>query len=68
MILCSVSVKDFFYQDLAELVLPFSRLLDPENEEIEVPTDPRFQIAKYMDSFAKRAAQVGHRSTSGKLR
>jgi hypothetical protein len=57
-ILGSVPVRDFFYQDLAELVLPFSQLLDVENEEIEVPSDPRFQIATHMDNFIKRAAQV----------
>jgi hypothetical protein len=61
-ILGSVSVRDFFYQDLAELVLPFSQLLDVENEEIEVASDPRFQIAKHMDNFIKRAAQVCHRA------
>ena len=67
-ILGSISVKDFFYQDLAELVLPFSQLLDGENEEIEMPSDPRFQIAKHMDSFIKRAAQVRRCSKSGVLR
>lgn len=57
-IIDSIPVKDFFYHDLAELVLPFSDLLDRQNEEIEIPSDSRFQIAKHMDNFVKRAAQV----------
>ncbi|KAK2772115.1 hypothetical protein FQN53_004767 [Emmonsiellopsis sp. PD_33] len=56
-ILGSVSVKEFFFDELAELVLPSSRLLDPKNEEVELPSDSRFQIAKHMDNFVKRAAQ-----------
>ncbi|PGH18870.1 hypothetical protein AJ79_00286 [Helicocarpus griseus UAMH5409] len=56
-ILGSVSVKDFFFDDLAELVLPYSQLLDPKNEEVEAPSDSRFQIAKHIDNFVKRAAQ-----------
>ncbi|EEH43449.2 uncharacterized protein PADG_08374 [Paracoccidioides brasiliensis Pb18] len=57
-ILGSVAVKDFFFDALAEIVLPDSRLLDPENEEVEVPSDSRFQIAKHVDNFVKRAAQL----------
>lgn len=57
-ILGSVAVKDFFFDGLAELVLPYSQLLDRKNEEVEAPSDSRFQIAKHMDNFVKRAAQV----------
>ncbi|KAL2010798.1 hypothetical protein VTN00DRAFT_3516 [Thermoascus crustaceus] len=53
----SVPVKQFFYDDLAELVLPFSLLLQPENDEVEMPSDPRFQIARQMANFLRRAAQ-----------
>ncbi|KKZ64641.1 hypothetical protein EMCG_09449 [[Emmonsia] crescens] len=56
-ILGSVAVKDFFFDGLAELVLPYSQLLDRKNEEVEAPSDSRFQIAKHMDNFVKRAAQ-----------
>ncbi|KAK2807005.1 hypothetical protein FQN50_005579 [Emmonsiellopsis sp. PD_5] len=56
-ILGSVSVKEFFFDELAEIVLPSSQLLDPKNEEVELPSDSRFQIAKHMDNFVKRAAQ-----------
>ncbi|EEA23234.1 N-alpha-acetyltransferase, non-catalitic subunit [Talaromyces marneffei ATCC 18224] len=55
-ILGSKSVKQLFYDDLRDLVLPLSTLLDPENEEIELPSDPRFQIHQSMDSFVARVA------------
>ncbi len=53
-----MSVKQLLYDDLAELVLPYDLLLDPKNEEIEVPHDPRFQIASRMTTFVVRATQV----------
>ncbi|KAG5295998.1 amino-acid N-acetyltransferase subunit Mak10 [Histoplasma capsulatum G186AR] len=56
-ILGSVDVKDFFFDSLAELVLPHNQLLDRRNEEVEAPSDSRFQIAKHMDNFVKKAAQ-----------
>lgn len=57
-VLGAVPVKQFFYDDLAELTMPFNLLLQPENDEVEVPSDPRFQMAKHMNAFIKRAAQV----------
>lgn len=57
-ILGAVSVKQFLYDDLAELVLPSSILLQANMDETEMPSDPRFQIAKKMDDFVKRFAQV----------
>ncbi|EER40483.1 amino-acid N-acetyltransferase subunit Mak10 [Histoplasma capsulatum H143] len=56
-ILGSVDVKYFFFDSLAELVLPHNQLLDRKNEEVEAPSDSRFQIAKHMDNFVKKAAQ-----------
>ncbi|KAJ9215118.1 hypothetical protein DTO166G4_3196 [Paecilomyces variotii] len=56
-VLGAVPVKQFFYDDLAELTMPFNLLLQPENDEVEVPSDPRFQMAKHMNAFIKRAAQ-----------
>ncbi|KAL2222400.1 Mak10 subunit, NatC N-terminal acetyltransferase-domain-containing protein [Thermoascus aurantiacus ATCC 26904] len=56
-VLGSIPVKQFFYDDLAELVLPCSLLLQPENDDVEMPSNPRFQIAKHMDNFLKRVAQ-----------
>lgn len=58
-ILGSVPVKEFLYDELAELVLPSNILLEANTEEVEVPSDPRFQIAQKMDGFVKRFSQVG---------
>ncbi|EEP79256.1 predicted protein [Uncinocarpus reesii 1704] len=57
-VLGSKSIKQFCFDDLADLVLPWSTLLDKRNEEVEMPSDPRFQIAKYMETFVKRVAQA----------
>lgn len=57
-ILGSKSVKQLFYDDLRDLVLPMSLLLDAENAECEVPSDPRFQIHQSMESFVARVAHV----------
>ncbi|KAJ5770505.1 uncharacterized protein N7511_002556 [Penicillium nucicola] len=56
-ILGAVPVKDFLYDDLAELVLPASILLEANTDDVEMPSDPRFQIAQKMDGFLKRFAQ-----------
>ncbi|CAG8947808.1 unnamed protein product [Penicillium salamii] len=56
-ILGTVPVKDFLYGELAELVLPASLLLEANTDEVEVPSDPRFQIAQKMDGFLKRFSQ-----------
>lgn len=58
-ILGSVSIKQLLYDDLAGLVLPSSVLLQADMDETEMPSNPRFQIAKLMDGFVKRFAQVG---------
>lgn len=57
-ILGAVPVKQFLYDELAELVLPSSILLEANMDDIEVPSDPRFQIAKQMDAFVQRFSQV----------
>ncbi|KAJ5591477.1 uncharacterized protein N7459_001846 [Penicillium hispanicum] len=56
-ILGAVSVKQFLYDDLAELVLPSSILLEANTDDVELPSDPRFQIARQMEGFVKRFAQ-----------
>ncbi|KAJ5084874.1 hypothetical protein NUU61_009453 [Penicillium alfredii] len=56
-ILGAVPVKQFLFDDLAELVLPSSILLEASTDEVELPSDPRFQIAQKMDEFKKRFAQ-----------
>ena len=57
-ILQAIPTKEFLYNDLAELVLPSSVLLQANMDETEMPSDPRFQIAKLMDGFVKRFGQV----------
>lgn len=57
-ILGAVTVRQFLYDDLAELVLPSSILLRANTDEVELPSHPRFRIAQIMDGFVKRFAQV----------
>ena len=57
-ILGAVPVKEFLRDELTELVLPANILLEANTDEVEVPSDPRFQIAQKMDGFMKRFAQV----------
>ena len=57
-VLGAIPVKQFLYDELGELVLPTSTLLQASTDETEMPTDPRFQIAQHMDAFVKRFAQV----------
>lgn len=54
-----MSFKKLVFDDLKEIVLPANLLVDPANENVEAPQDPRFQIWKKMDSFVIRAADVG---------
>lgn len=56
-ILGAVSVKQFLYDELAELVLPANLLLEANTDDVELPTDPRFQIAQQMNGFVRQFAQ-----------
>ncbi|KAK3372869.1 Mak10 subunit, NatC N-terminal acetyltransferase-domain-containing protein [Lasiosphaeria ovina] len=56
-ILGHLSIKHVMDNDLAIVVLPCSRLLDPANDAVEAPHDPRFAIAHQMETFRHRAAQ-----------
>jgi hypothetical protein len=62
-VLGTMSLKQLIFDDLEEIVLPADLLIDPTNKEIEAPQDSRFQMAKRMDDFVTRAADV-HPSTS----
>jgi hypothetical protein len=57
-ILGTIPVKQFLYDELAALVLPSSILLEASLDETEMPSDPRFQIAQLMDGFVRRFSQV----------
>ena len=53
-----MSVRQLLFDDLAEISAPAHILIDPSNDLIEAPKDPRFQMMKRMEIFVGRAAQV----------
>ena len=55
-ILGTMSVRQVLDDDLLSTVLPASNLLDRDNDEIELPTDSRFNMANRMEIFRSRAA------------
>lgn len=55
-ILGAMSIRQVLDDDLAATVLPASKLLDRSNDEIEVTTDPRHNMAAQMEIFRSRAA------------
>lgn len=57
-VLGRMSIKQLLFDDLAETVLPGDLLVDMQNGDVEVPGDPRFQIAKSMDVFITRVSEV----------
>lgn len=57
-VLGRLPIKRVLYDDLRELVLPASELLEADIDSVEIPTNPNFQIAQLMDDFVKRFAQV----------
>ncbi|KAK4451796.1 N-alpha-acetyltransferase 35, NatC auxiliary subunit [Podospora aff. communis PSN243] len=56
-ILGHLSIRHVIDDDLAIVVLPCSRLLDPANDDVEAPHDARFAIAYQMEQFRVRTAQ-----------
>jgi N-alpha-acetyltransferase 35, NatC auxiliary subunit len=56
-VLGTISIRQLLEDDFSSLVLAGDQLLDPKNDEVEVPHDPRFNIAKRMDFFREQAAQ-----------
>jgi hypothetical protein len=55
-ILGTKSIRHILDDDLAAIVLPSHKLLDRDNDDIEVPHDPRHQMAVRMETFRVRAA------------
>ncbi|KAH7370528.1 amino-acid N-acetyltransferase-like protein subunit Mak10 [Rhexocercosporidium sp. MPI-PUGE-AT-0058] len=55
-VLRAVSIRHVIDDDLATVVLPSNKLLDQLNDEIEVPHDPRHNMASRMEIFRSRAA------------
>ncbi|KAK3314781.1 Mak10 subunit, NatC N-terminal acetyltransferase-domain-containing protein [Apodospora peruviana] len=56
-ILGHLSIRQVMDDDLAIVVMPAHRLLDPANDMVETPHDPRFAMAHQMETFRQRAAQ-----------
>jgi len=56
-ILGHLSIRHVIDDDLSIVVLPCSPLLDPANDDVEAPQDPRFAIAHQMELFRQRTAQ-----------
>lgn len=56
-ILGHLSIRHIIDDDLAIVSMPSHRLLDPANDNVEVPHDPRFAMAHQMELFRQRAAQ-----------
>lgn len=56
-ILGRLSIRHVLDDDLALVCMPASPLMDPANDIVEAPQDPRFAIAHQMESFRQRAAQ-----------
>ncbi|KAF2156196.1 Mak10-domain-containing protein [Myriangium duriaei CBS 260.36] len=46
---------DLLLSDIRSLVLPASDLLDPHNWQIELPSSPRYEIARRIDEFLARS-------------
>ena len=57
-VLGNMSLKQLLFDDLEEVSLPADVLVDDKNDDVEAPQNPRFQIAKQMDEFVTRAADV----------
>lgn len=54
----SHSVKELIFRDLEEIVLAGSVLVNPDNDSVEAPQNPRFEIAVRMDRFVMRVSDV----------
>ena len=57
-VLNSLSIKQVLLDDLEETTLPADMIIDGSNWLIEAPKDSRFKIAKLMDDFIKKTADV----------
>ena len=52
-------IDTLILNELRESVIPLDFILDGSFWEVEVPTDPRYEVARKFDWFFERAAQVG---------
>ena len=65
-VLGRTSIKQLIFKDLEEISLPVGMLVDPLNDEVEAPQNPRFQIGKRMDLFVGRVGQASVQKKSAK--
>ncbi|KAI1382762.1 Mak10-domain-containing protein [Hypoxylon trugodes] len=56
-VLGSYSIRQILDRDLSIVVIPCGIQIDPANDKIEVPTDPRHQTAAQMEIFRQRVAE-----------
>jgi N-alpha-acetyltransferase 35, NatC auxiliary subunit len=56
-VLGKLTPKQFLVSSLAAIILPNSPMINPANDFIEAPTNPRFQIARLFTEFYDK---VGH--------
>ncbi|KAI6378073.1 hypothetical protein MCOR25_002319 [Pyricularia grisea] len=56
-ILGTKSIRQLMDDDFSLVVMPCSLLLDPQNDSVEIPHDPRYAISYQMEVFRQRAAQ-----------
>ncbi|KAI9661935.1 MAG: hypothetical protein M1821_009175 [Bathelium mastoideum] len=54
----NASAHQLLMGDLKELVLTEDILLEPTNWDVELPSDPRHQIARHINAFVLRASQA----------
>ncbi|KAI5787129.1 Mak10 subunit, NatC N-terminal acetyltransferase-domain-containing protein [Geopyxis carbonaria] len=52
-----MSTGEILFDDLKELCSPMDELFNPENHEVEVPSSPKYKIAKHMEWFVERAGK-----------
>ncbi|EFE39319.1 hypothetical protein TRV_05989 [Trichophyton verrucosum HKI 0517] len=56
-VLDKLPAEEFCSNSMKDLVLPFSPLFDPKNKEVEAPSNPKFHIAKQMETFLQGMTQ-----------
>jgi N-alpha-acetyltransferase 35, NatC auxiliary subunit len=57
-VLGSYSIRQILDHDLSIVVLPCAPQIDSTYDSIEVPSDPRHQVAKQMETFRQRVAEL----------
>ncbi|KAI5862267.1 Mak10-domain-containing protein [Durotheca rogersii] len=56
-VLGNYSIRQILDHDLSIVVLPCAQQIDPANDNIEMPNDPRHRVAIQMEMFRQRVAE-----------